>query len=126
MKPKIIVVPNGYILEVRGPYSSNASSNNAAILNHGVEHNLNGMMNWFQHGDIMIVDRGYRNSIDTFVQYYKQFSTLEANQNRIITTTRWVVESRINHFKTTFKFLPGKISTSLATNLNEFYLILVL
>lgn len=52
--------------------------------------------------------------------HQKQFTTLDANQNRIITTTRWVVESRNGHCKTIFNFFPEK---SHAAHLKEFYLI---
>lgn len=65
------------------------------------------ILNWLHKDDIIIVDRGFRDSIPTikhfgyeavmpnFLNRKKQFSTREANHNRLITKVRWVIESGI-------------------------------
>lgn len=135
VKPEIMVAPYCYILQVRGPYFLDASNNDAAILNHAVEHYLNGIRSWFQNSDIVIVDRRYRDSIETFenlgIQYsmpaflpprHKQFSPLEADKSRLITTTRWVVETRNGTSRRFLNFFLEKYFSH-ATHLKEFYLI---
>lgn len=48
-------------------------------------------------------------------------STEEANQSRLVTKTRWIVEARNGHIKTIFKFLNQTISISHVPNLSDFY-----
>ncbi|XP_043476347.1 uncharacterized protein LOC122507609 [Leptopilina heterotoma] len=136
VKPDMIVAPNGYILTIQGPYFSDGRNNDAAILRN--EFNIDGesMREWFPRGFIMIVDRGYRDvtplltelGIDWRMPPYipqgqNQLSTEEANESRLITKNRWVVESVNGHMKTVFKFLAQKISITHLHNLQHFLLI---
>lgn len=136
VKPEIIVAPDGYILAINGPYFADARNNDASVLNHELQIDLNGMKTWFQEGDIVIVDRGYRDSINSLqelgLHYYmppflppnqRQLTTNEANQARLITTTRWIVEARNGHFKSIFKFFRQPISAIHAAKLRDYYLI---
>lgn len=50
----------------------------------------------------------------------RQFSTEQANESRLITKTRWIVEARIGHLKNIFKFFSRVISTSHVPRLNDF------
>lgn len=136
VKPEILVAPDGYILAINGPYFSDARNNDATILQHELQNDINGMRTWFQEGDVVIVDRGYRDSIgllqDLGLHYHmppflppdqRQLTTVETNRARLITSTRWIVEARNGHFKSIFKFFQGAISTTHAAKLREFYLI---
>lgn len=63
------------------------------------------MLNWLQDDDIILLDRGFRDAVPTmqtlgfhvqmpsFLNGKKQFTTEEANQSRLVTANRWVVES---------------------------------
>lgn len=61
LKPALIVAPDDYILDVHGPYFSDAQNNDAAMFIDQVERNANAK-EWFQEEDIVIVDRGYRDA----------------------------------------------------------------
>lgn len=92
------------------------------------------MRNWFQNEDIIIVDRGYRDAcpmlaelgihvkMPSFLEPGKrQLTTEQANQSRLITKTRWIVESRSGHIKTVFKFFANTIIFPHVNNLVDFY-----
>jgi hypothetical protein len=61
--------------------------------------------NYFHEGDVFIVDRGFRDcvsylndlglkvEIPHFLMDKDQHTTQEANESRLVTKTRWVVES---------------------------------
>lgn len=136
VKPSMLVAPDGYILDIQGPYFSNASNNDASILVSQLNDDLLGMQGWFQPRDIFILDRGYRDAIPRLEEMgivtkmppvlspgQTQFSTEEANEARIVTKTRWIVEARNGHLKNIFKFFGHAISTSHVPNLNDFLLI---
>lgn len=67
--------------------------------------NEQALLNWLQKDDILILDRGFRDSISTikhfgyqaimpsFLNRRKQFTSHEANRTRLITKIRWVIES---------------------------------
>lgn len=91
------------------------------------------MQAWFEKGDIFIVDRGYRDAVPTFQRMeinvrmppllkpgQNQFSAQEANEARIITKTRWIIEARNGYMKNIFKFFSQLIRTSHIPNLNNF------
>ncbi|XP_058790801.1 uncharacterized protein LOC131664004 [Phymastichus coffea] len=80
-----------------------------------------------------ILDRGYRDAIPILTDIglvtlmpplldrnQAQFSTEDANQARIITKTRWIVEARNGHLKSLFKFFANVIPTSHIPNLTDF------
>lgn len=119
IKPALIVAPDGYILDIQGPYFSDAHNNDAAMLICELENNEE-LDNWFRENDIIIVDRGYRDVLPMLQerglvckmpplqppgQY--QLTTEEANEARMITKTRWIVEARNGHLKTKFKLLDN-------------------
>lgn len=64
VKPALIVAPNGYILDVHGPYFSDARNNDAAMLLNEFNRDGNYMREWFPEGSIVIVDRGYRDATE--------------------------------------------------------------
>lgn len=63
LKSSMLVAPDEYILDIQGPYFSNATNNDARILLKEFQSDVNGMQAWFQRTDIFILDRGYRDAI---------------------------------------------------------------
>lgn len=134
IKPALIVAPNGYILDIHGPYFSDNANNDAAILLVEIQkEGENSFNEWFQEGDIAVVDRGYRDVKDLLEERgmtvkmppllgnnQKQYTTEQANAARLIIKTRWIVESRNGHLKSIFKFFNNVISINHAKNLREF------
>jgi len=133
LKPSMLVASDGYILNIQGPYFSNATNNDARILLNEFNRDVDGMQAWFEKGDIFIVDRGYRDAVPMLQRIginvrmppllkpgQNQFSAEEANEARIVTKTRWIVEARNGHMKSIFKFFSQLIRTSHIPNLNDF------
>ena len=52
-----------------------------------------------------------------------QHTTRAANESRLITKSRWIVEARNEYIKTIFHFIDGIISTAHAFRIYDFYLI---
>ncbi|KYN12400.1 hypothetical protein ALC57_15429, partial [Trachymyrmex cornetzi] len=132
MKLALIVAPDGYILDVQGPYFSDNRNNDAAMLTNELQV-AREFREWFQNGDIFILDRGYRDSgpilqqlgisvkMPAFLQRNeRQLPTKEANSSRLVTKSRWIVEMRNEHLKSIFKFFAGTISVVHAVHLKDF------
>lgn len=82
----------------------------------------------------MIVDRGYRDALPLLGNLgincqmppllkhgQRQFTTDEANESRLITKTRWIIEARNGHIKSMFKSFQITIPISHVPHLGEFY-----
>jgi hypothetical protein len=76
--------------------------------------NKGGILEWIAEHDIVVVDRGFRDStgmmkalgldvcMPDFLNGRRRFDALEANPSRFISKIRWVVKSangRVKHFK---------------------------
>lgn len=98
-----LVLPNGYILDTIGPF---VGTMNDASIAKAITNTCSDLMQWCQEGDTMIVDRGFRDVIDVFVELgfepkmpsfltkgKRQHDAQEANRSRLITKVRWRVES---------------------------------
>ena len=98
LKPILIVAPTGYILDIFGPYFSDARNNDAEVLREEFERDAGILANWFQNGDIILVDRGYRDAIPLLQRHgidhrmpaltqpgQRQLQTEDANNSRIVT-----------------------------------------
>jgi hypothetical protein len=126
LKPALVVAPEGYILDVDGPYFSDSRNNDAAMLQDHLENqelqDANQLRQWLEEDDIKIVNRGYRDATNLLgylgleckippllLRGQRQYSTEEANTARLITKTRWIVEARNGHIKLLFKFFRGQI-----------------
>lgn len=133
VKPCILTGSDGYILDIQGPYFSNAANNDARVMINELENDLNGMREWLQEGGIFVVDRGYRDAaavLETMGIIVKmpsllepgqrQFTTEQANASRLVTITRWVIEAINGHLKNNFKFFAHRISTSHVSNISDF------
>lgn len=134
LKPILIVAPDGYIIDIQGPYFSDSKNNDAAILQNELELDGNIMRRWFQENDIVVVDRGYRDAAEILghlgivhkmpalmLPNQHQLSTEDANDSRLITKSRWIVESRNGHIKSMFKFLQQNIQIQHLSHLSDFY-----
>lgn len=64
VKPMVIVSTTGYIVSVLGPYLADHKNNDANILKHSIKTNVEDIQDWLQQDDILVVDRGFRDSID--------------------------------------------------------------
>lgn len=134
LKPALLVAPDGYILAIQGPYFFDARNNDAAMLLKEFNDDVEGMRAWFEEGDIVLIDRGYRDATDflegiriryempTFLQRNeRQLSTEDANRSWLVTKSRWIVESRNGHLKSIFKFFDKVVPYAHVLNLRDFY-----
>ena len=64
VKPMMVVGTDGYIPSVLGPYLADGKNNVSAILNSIIQGNVEEIKNWLEKGDLLVVDRGFRESID--------------------------------------------------------------
>ena len=101
VEPMRITTSTGYILAVIGPYLANGANNNASITKHIMAYNIEELLQWLHDNDIMIVDRGFREALETMRQNglrsekpallgaaEKQHNTKDANLSRLITVIR--------------------------------------
>ncbi|EGI65266.1 hypothetical protein G5I_06265 [Acromyrmex echinatior] len=65
----------------------------------------------------------YETSSKQMQQGQRQLDTAEANDSRLVTKSRWIIEARNSHIKSIFKFFKNTISVVHAINLRAFYLI---
>lgn len=63
MKPVLLVAPDGYILDIQGPYFADGRNNDAKILIAELENDDNPMSEWLQRGDKFILDQEYRDAV---------------------------------------------------------------
>ena len=87
--------------------------------------NTENIQDWFEEGDVLVVDRGFRDVADlleecgikTHMPHFigksqKALSTEEANETRLVTKVRWVVESangRIKQWKALSNVMPNSV-----------------
>ncbi|XP_062602094.1 uncharacterized protein LOC134263728 [Saccostrea cucullata] len=124
LKPMMIVSTTGYIIAAIGPYLADGKNSDAKILNHILATNVQEIKSWIKEDDILIVDRGFRDSAGVLSELginmempsflkkgQKQHSTEEANSSRLITKIRWVAES-VNARIKTWKYLGKQLPNS--------------
>jgi hypothetical protein len=131
VKPFVICATNGYIVDVYGLYPAN--QNDTSILEEILEEDPE-IHSLLQRGDIFLLDRGFRNVRDylatngfvakcpAFVPTtQKQLTTIEANQTRLVTKCRYVVEVTNAFLKTCFRALDKTVpNQSLLHYLDDF------
>ncbi|KAJ8685550.1 hypothetical protein QAD02_021343 [Eretmocerus hayati] len=133
-KPALIVGPDGHIVGVQDPHFADARNNDAAMLREDLGNEDGPMRHWNRAGDIILVDRAYRGIEDLFeelgLRYHRpafleagerQLSTQDANQSRIVTKMRWIVEARDGHIKSTCKFLNQMMQIQHIPHLGDFH-----
>ena len=112
LKHMMLVATDGYILTVLGPYLADGKNSDAKITEQMLKSNSEDIRNWFNEGDVLNVDRGFRDvtdllndcGINTEIPHFlkkteKQHSTEGANESRLVTKVRWVVESANGRIK---------------------------
>ena len=111
----VMVTTTEYIVTTFGPFSSDFHNNDASILKHIMLNNYEDILTWIKEGDIMILDRGFRDlfgvlkslGIDAGMPSFlaknqQQFNMYDATRSRFVIKLRWVVESvnaRLKKFK---------------------------
>ena len=96
VKPMVVVTTTGHFVAILGPYL--AKNNDASILNHMLQRNINDIKEFIKEDDIFVVDRGFRDSLslleDLGIQTEmpafmkkgdKQMSDNDANTSRMVT-----------------------------------------
>ena len=122
VKPMVFVSTTGYVVSVLGPYLSDPKNNDAKILNSIFQSNIEEIQGWLKEDDIIVVDRGFRDSIELLESEFgikckmpafnkgTQFSDADSNSSRLVTKVRWVVESfngRLKKWQYLDKVLPN-------------------
>ncbi len=105
VKMMIVVSSTGHIVECYGPYFTNGGNNDASIIIDQFEQHKINTKNFFKENDAFVVDRGFRDCVDflaelgfnvympNFLYNGSQHSDMEANNSRLITKIRWVIEA---------------------------------
>lgn len=131
-KAMIVCSPTGYIIGVEAMYKSDGKNNDASITKHVLQQE-NGFLSFFKLNDIIIWDRGFRDC-SKLAHYFglkttmppclsklkKQHTAIEANESRLVTCLRWVVESVNSRLKRKWKFLNGVIENSYLPHLGKY------
>ena len=132
----VMVTTTGYILTIFGPFFSNFQNNDASILKHIMLNNYEDILNWTNEGDIMLLDRGFRDSlgvlkalgIDVAMPSFldrnkRQLDVYDANRSRFVTKLRWIVES-VNARLKRFKWFSQTIQNSSLPSVPDFIAII--
>lgn len=121
LKPMLAVTTNGYIINVFGPGELWAGSQSDADILKCVM-SCGWFKNFFKSGDLFVLDRGFQHvlsdlenkgfkvSIPSSKGGTSQLSTAEANESRICTKVRWVVEA-VNSSLKRFKHLQNTVNS---------------
>lgn len=119
VKPFLLVCPDGHIIDIYGLYA--ATKSDATILKE-IMRNESDPFHWFfNQGDVLILDRGFRDSIEDidscgYLSYMPaskndtelQLSTFQANESRKVSMCRWVVETINGRLKNQFRLLRSQ------------------
>jgi len=94
----VVVTTTGHFVTIVGPYFADGKNNDAAILNHMLRANVQNFREFLQEGDVLVVDRGFRDSLTLLADLgihtempalvskgQKQLSTTEANSSQLVT-----------------------------------------
>lgn len=64
VKPMVFVSTSGYILSVIGPYYSDGKNNDAQIMKHIIQNDIEEFKQWVCENDVIIVEGGFRDSVE--------------------------------------------------------------
>ncbi|CAF2050509.1 unnamed protein product [Rotaria magnacalcarata] len=133
VKPMMIVSTDGYIISTIGPFLADGLNNDAQIMKNIIYNNQDGFMDWVRPNDLFVVDRGFRDCVPHLEKYgYKvkmpfflnknqsQFTTAEANETRLITKIRWVIESANGRVKQ-WQFFNKIIPNSMLEKIDDYF-----
>ncbi|CAF4476634.1 unnamed protein product [Rotaria socialis] len=126
VKMMSLVLPDGYVLDLIEPFSG--KSNDSTITKEILSTCAN-LQHLCQAGDVQIVDRGFRDVVEEFEtlgydvkmpgllgKNDKQLDTTDANESRLVTKCRWLVESFHARFKK-WRFFSERIDQSFLLNI---------
>lgn len=123
VKPMVCVCPDGYIIDVFT--AKKATINDAKIMKSIFEEHTE-VKNVLLENDVIVVDRGFRDvledlksmkfivkmpAVGDFSLPNAPLSKSKANQSRLVTKVRWVVEARNGHLKTIWAIFAKKWSS---------------
>lgn len=129
VKFMLFVATNGLIAASYGPFE--ARKNDATILNE-IMNEERTIFQELRAGDVVVVDRGFRDVIGALKQrglivktskgtQSNKLTRADANESRLATKTRFVVEVRNSHIKNKWKYLSGtKIHQSIPHLIMDF------
>lgn len=124
VKPMVCVAPDGTYVDIFGPYSGTA--NDAKIMEIVFQNHSTEMMNVLRKDDIVLVDRGFRDCVSLFTAHglivkmpefvqkddlTGQLTAKKANKSRLVTASRFVIESRNGHIKTIWHLFDTRLSS---------------
>ena len=66
IKPMMICTTDGFIVSTMGPYLADVHNNDASITNRLLRTNQEGICDWMRSGDVVVVDRGFRDILPLF------------------------------------------------------------
>jgi hypothetical protein len=85
--------------------SPDSKNNDANIITHCLFNNEQDILTWLNDNDIILLDRGFRDAtpamrtlgyrifMPSFLHGKTQLTPEQANQSRLVTANRWVIES---------------------------------
>ena len=125
VKPMLVVTTTGCIISCLGPYFADYQNNDAEITKHIVYSNKENINQWLQKGDIIVIDRGFRDALDYLQKYEyktltpafldrgaKQFSTGTGSETRFVNKIRSIIDSangRVKQRRIFGKLLPNSL-----------------
>lgn len=121
-KPFTICTTNGYLVDMLGPYYAN--ENDAKILE-GILNDPEGLVTLLRPSDKFFVDRGFRDVIPKLTEMgyeglmpalkgqRKQLTAIEANNSRLVTMVRWVVEAVHGVISQKYKLLHNQFDNKM-------------
>ncbi|CAC5392909.1 unnamed protein product [Mytilus coruscus] len=128
----VVVTTDGYFLTICGPYFADAKNNDASILKHMLKSNIEEIKVWVEKDDVFVIDRGFRDSIEALEELgiqaemphfmkkgEKQMTTEDANDCRLVTKIRWVVESANARIKQ-WRYLDNVLPTNQVSHIGEY------
>ena len=114
VKPFLFCVTNGRILDLYVPFA--AIDNDSTIIKDLLKKNHNKIKQTRRENDIFVLDRGFRDAVKdleglgykVMMPAYldsdkKQLTTEQANNSRLVTKSRWVIEAINGILKQSFK-----------------------
>ncbi|CAF3854928.1 unnamed protein product [Rotaria sp. Silwood1] len=136
VKPMMIVSTDGYIISAMGPYLSDGKNNDAEITKNIIYNNKQGILDWLAAGDVIVVDRGFRDVLEDLNKFgyttkmpsfigkgQKQFTTIEANETRLVTKIRWVIESANGRVKQ-WRFFDHVVPNTMIEKIGDYFRII--
>lgn len=130
LKIMMCVALDGTILYVFGPDA--AVDNDAKILKRIQE--TTDAFDSFENGDIMLLDRGFRDCVQHFKERgfdvrmpelvqrsesKKQLTTAQANRSRLVTALRFIVEMKNGHIKNVWSYFDQRLGTFSVKTLSD-------